>query len=113
MRPRRWDAVLPDARRCSGSYLSSGLQLKRGAFDQELEHRPNQHSLEGTDSLPPRLPVNLHPTCDICLGCGVEAGLDHGDEVERSVQLAVAAAIEAHTLDLPRARRDRRDASQG
>src|SRR5664279_2041560 len=112
MPPRRWDAVLPDLRRCSGSYLSSGLHLCGCALDQEPEDRPNQHALEGTYRLPPRLPVDLHPTCDVRLRRGIEAGLDDGDEVESSVQLAVAAPVEAHTLDLSRAGRDRRDARQ-
>jgi hypothetical protein len=43
----------------------------------------------------------------------MEAGLDHGYHIEGSVQLAVAASIETHALDLPGAGRDRSDASQG
>jgi hypothetical protein len=42
----------------------------------------------------------------------MESGLDHGDEVERPVQLAVAAPVETHPLDLSRAGRDRRDARE-
>jgi len=43
----------------------------------------------------------------------MEAGLGHRDDVRGAVELAVAAPIEPHLLDLPRARRDRRDAGQG
>ena len=97
----------------AGSYLSSGLQLCGRALDQEPEYRPNQQALEGTYRLPPRLPVNLHPTCDIRLGRRIEAGLDHGDHIERSVQLPVTAPVETHALDLPGTRRDGSDAGQG
>jgi hypothetical protein len=64
-----------DRSRSAGSYLSSGRQLQCCALDQEPEHRPNQHALEGTYRFPPGLPVDLHPTCDIRLGRGMETGL--------------------------------------
>ena len=99
--------------RCPGSYLSSGLQPILRALDQEPEDRPDQLTLEGPDRLPPGLPVGLHPAGDIGLGRRMEAGLGHRDDVERPVELAVAAAVEAHPLDLPGAGRDRRHAGQG
>lgn len=43
----------------------------------------------------------------------MEAGLAHRDGVQRSVELTVAAPVKAHPLDLPRARRDRRNAGEG
>jgi hypothetical protein len=43
----------------------------------------------------------------------METRLDDGDHIERSVQLAVAAPVETHALDLPGTRGDGSDASQG
>jgi len=43
----------------------------------------------------------------------MEAGLGHGNHVHSPVELAVAAPVEPHPLDLPGAGRDRRHTGQG
>ena len=70
------------------------------------------HALEGPDRLPPGLPVDLHPAVDICLGRRVESRLGERDDVERAVELTVGTPVEAHALDLPGTRRDRRHAGK-
>src|SRR5450759_1245171 len=96
----------------ASSYLSSDLQTDLRALDEEPEDRPDQLSLESSDCLAPGLPIGLDPAGDVSLGRRMEAGLGHGNHVHSPVELAVAAPVEPHPLDLPGAGRCGADPGQ-
>src|SRR5664280_412578 len=99
--------------RSTSSYLSSSGTKSICALHEEPEYRPDQLALEGPDRLLPGLVVGLHAARDIRLGGWVEARLGERDDVERPVELAVAAPVEAYPLHLSRAGRDRRHTREG
>ena len=101
--------------RCSvnqAPILSSGHLETRRPLAEQPEDGSDELTLERSDRPPAGL--LLGPLAgEIGLGRGVMGGLDGGDRVERPVELPIAAPVEAHPADLPRARRDRRHAGKG
>jgi hypothetical protein len=95
----------------SAADLDHALGSGRGCLAQEAEHDACQQSLEAAQRFESSLAFGL-PALEVRAGAWVPTALDHGQLVQRAVELAISVAVQAVALLLARGGIERRDAGE-